>query len=789
MRIIFVIIFSFLLVEVHKTYGQTSDYLKGRVLNSELEPLEGAVVSTQYGSVVTTNDSGHFTILAISQGSMALTARALGSYDTTVIIQIQKGMNEAIIICQKNPQALQPVTVTAEKKESNLQHTPIAVSAFGAQKIRNYRIWSLEDISAIAPNIFTSVTSDVPQISIRGITQNGGGSFDPPYAIYIDGVMQYDANSMITELYDVERIEVLRGPQGTLYGKNATAGVINVVTAKPGNATSGYVEASLGNRGTQRHVVSLKAPLVKNKLYAGIAGFYNRSDGYIRNAYDNSKFDRRSSYSGNLNLRFLPSDHWKLLLNIKSQCNSAHGVFPFISYTDKEAIKSYTTNQNVTGEQRRNFVNASLSVQNNNRLFAISSVTSYQYSDRMIYNGAWDFDWTADDFSYSSYLGKPSDNAAKALMQELRFSNRSKKDKLQWLVGAFYSYYDRNEMGMLSLGQKAAELGDPYAPYGLYTPLDVYNTSFAFFGQGMFAVTERLRVTGGLRYDWEQKHLTTRTDLVKEGVPSMHLVDLTKMKGTYKALSPRLNISYHFSPRLMAYFNYARGFRAGGLNTRTRSSDYFTYAPEFTSNYEVAVRSNLLNNRLMANLNLFLIDWNDMQVTMFIPGGAGNYALQNAGGARSKGIELEVSAILKKGLSLDYNFGYTRGRYSKLTVPDLPTKTEADAAGRVLINQPALTSMLAPQYTHPVLPGIGALIRLEYIISGTQYFDFLNAIRQDAYCLLNAKAGMTSRHADIFVWGRNLTNQHYLAGIYASGAPFAIPANPVAFGITLTGRL
>lgn len=790
MRLIRSIVAISVLLSADKCWGQSPiANIAGYVVNVQSEPLEGAIIrmpSTDKHAI--SSDNGFFRIPDVGEGSITLTVSALGYYDTVFPVTVLPGENHITIRCTENPIVLNPITVTAEKKQTNLQHTPLAVSVLNAKKVRDYRIWALEDIGVVAPNFHTSMISDVPQLSIRGIAPNGGGSFDPPYAIYIDGVMQYDMNSMITHLYDIERIEVLRGPQGTLYGRNATAGVIHIITSQPGNETTGHAEVSFGNRGLQRHTVGVKTPVVKDKLFVGISGYYHKTHGFVTNAYDNSDFDRNSGYGGNFHLRYLPRDDWRMTLNIKNQFTASRGVFPYISYNDSEAIRNYRTNQDATGDQRRNFLNASLSVENENTLFVVNSITSYQYSDRMIYDGAWDFDWTADDLSRSMYLGNPSDNASRAVMQELRLTNPSKKGRLKWIAGGFYSRYDRNEDGMLWIGEKVAAMGDPYAPYGLRTPLDIRNTSFALFGQVSFALTTKLKLTGGIRYDWETKKQTTQTDMVKVGMPTTALIKRKTMQDDYKAVSPKLNIAYDVSPEIMTFLNYARGFRAGGLNTRIRSADYFTYGPEFTSNFEWGIRTSWFDNRLVANCNAFYIYWNDMQVTVFIPGGAGNYALQNTGRAKIKGLELEISAMPLKGLTIDGNFGYTHGRYAQLAVPDIATGTKTNAKGHVLINQPVTTSMLAAQYSRAVSGMLNAFVRGEWIHTGTQYFDLLNTIKQHPYSLINTRVGISSRHIDITLWARNLLDSHYLAGIYASGSPLAIPASPVSYGITVTSR-
>src|SRR5690606_19446566 len=246
--------------------------LSGTIYDDENNPVKEAIVSIDRLSLTArTDEKGTFLFSDIVPNTYAISVSADG-YDTKsqsvsvnpneeTIVEIR--LQQSSTILETLTITLETLTITAEKRETILQKTPVSVSVLNAQKVEDYRLWSLSDLSAVVPNLFIpNGGSDFPFYSIRGMYSN---SIDQSVAVYIDGVMQYDAESTMRNLYDIERMEVLRGPQGTLYGRNAMAGVINIITKKPGNVTSGYADISFANYGTQRYTAGIKTPLVDNK--------------------------------------------------------------------------------------------------------------------------------------------------------------------------------------------------------------------------------------------------------------------------------------------------------------------------------------------------------------------------------------------------------------------------------------------------------------------------------------------------------------------------------------------
>jgi iron complex outermembrane receptor protein len=206
---------------------------------------------------------------------------------------------------------------------------PLSISAISSRQVNEYRLWNNKELTAIVPNLYSANSGDDRNVTaIRGIATT---SYDPAVTTYIDGVNQFSLDTYIANLSDVERIEVLRGPQGTLYGRNAMGGVINIITKQPGNTLTGYAEINIGNHNQQRYSAGIKIPLVKNKLFFGVSALYNTRDGYYKNDFNNTSFDRQNAYMGNYYLRFLPNSKWTITLNAKHQENRNNGPFTLVN--------------------------------------------------------------------------------------------------------------------------------------------------------------------------------------------------------------------------------------------------------------------------------------------------------------------------------------------------------------------------------------------------------------------------------------------------------------------------
>ncbi|MDL5511104.1 TonB-dependent receptor [Arenibacter sp. M-2] len=767
---------------------QTSGSLIGTISDINGQPIVNASIlmeDTHKGTA--TDQLGKFKLYDIEPGEHSFKITALGYESVFKSIVINANKEHRLNITLKESSiGLQEVVITAEKRETVLLETPIAISVLSSKKMEDYRLWSMRDLSAVVPNLLIShVGSDLPSYTIRGMYSNAR---DQAIAVYVDDIMLYDYNNLLN-LYNIERVEILRGAQGTLYGRGAMAGVINIITKKPGNTTNGFGEASIGNYGTERYSAGVNTPIVKNKLFVGISGSYNKADGYYTNIFDNQVFDKNGQLEGHLSLRYLPSENWALTLNAKAQKTFNHGTFPYIANDSIALSDGFITDQNVKGVHHRQWYNTSLSIKHHGKWFDVTSITGFQYRNIFIKNGLWDGDWSSYDFYEIGYGGSPKDNSGRTFTQEIRFNSKDEKSsRFNWTTGAFYIHHPEKETTLLVVGEDAGTmLNDPYAPYTLKTPSKLTNDGYAFFGQATYKPTPKLNITAGLRYDRETKVRYTQTTMIKEGLPDTELVERTRLSGKYKALSPKVNVSYLPGKRTMVYANYSRGFRAGGLNAISSDPDLYAYDPEFSNNYELGYKSDWFDQKLFGNLTFFYTDWSDMQVTAFgnTPAETGT---RNTGNSRIKGMELEIMTVPLKGLNVDYNFSFNHGRYTKLTKPDVSTGKEIDLKGNWLIMQPEFTSMFAVQYTTNLSKEIKGTIRGEWSSIGKNYLNIENSVKQNPYSLFNTKVGVSYKKTDVHFWARNIFNKRYLSFVYPSGAPYTTLGLPATFGVSILSK-
>src|SRR5205809_5088474 len=342
-------------------FAQNSTKLSGRVTDAGSNPISDVTVHLLNTNIaVFTDAQGNYVIGNVKAGNYTISYSAVGYATQNKNVEITAASNNADVQLADATTQLDDVVVTAEKKEESLQKIPVSITALSSKQVNEFRLWNSKELTAIVPNMYSNNSGDERNVtSIRGITTT---AYDPAVTTYIDGVNQFSLDTYIGTLFDVERIEVLRGPQGTLYGRNAMGGVINIITKQPSDITNAFAEINIGNYDQQRYTVGLRTPLVKNKLYFGIAGVYNKRDGFYTNTFYNNSYDRLNTFTGNYYLKYLPSARWSITLNAKNQNNRNHGAFPLSGTVEDAFASPFKIAQNAVAEMIDNTLNASLSV-------------------------------------------------------------------------------------------------------------------------------------------------------------------------------------------------------------------------------------------------------------------------------------------------------------------------------------------------------------------------------------------------------------------------------------------
>ena len=704
-----------------------------------------AVLNSTQGA--TCDQEGQFA-LALPPGHYQLAISAVGYATLIRPVDVAAGTNAPLFLqLQEQGRALDEVVVTAEKTETDVQRTPAAISVLTARQLREYRVWSFSDLSALAPSLQTVEHGGSTSAVFLNIRGTMGLHSQSAVATYVDGVYQFESFSVPLQLNNVARIEVLRGPQGTLYGRNAFGGVINIITKKPTNRPEGAVEIDAGNYGQQRYHLSFGTPLVPNKLFVGASGQFTQRRGIYTNSATGQPFDRPQSIAGGLNLRYLPTTRLSVELISRFERNDDLGSYPWVTSEQAAREHPYVIGRSVSNRERRLNVNASAQVRYETPQVVFTSISAYLSYAKSLPEFL-DGDFTAADLSKAHSTDRVRD-----FTQELRVaSNPARTGPLSWTAGT-YLWVAPN--GSNDFEQVNTPVGKPASTF--YRNSTLNNRGLAFFGQAAYRLVPALTVTAGLRYDHETRNLTQARKTVAHDGTESQVFPLTGFGASFGALTPKGILSWQATDRTLVYGQYARGYRAGGLNVFAPTPADVPFGPEHSNNYELGMKNTLLTNRLQLNLTGFYLQQLDQQITV-IEGSS--FLTRNTGDMRNLGAELELAALPAQGLRLEWNASLSRAEYARLST--VVAGRNQDLAGNEPLFNPAAASFVALQYSRPVGKEWTAFVRGEHRYSGAYYLNFDNVVRQSPFHVFNARAGGRYRGYELAAWVRNLADVHYL---------------------------
>jgi iron complex outermembrane receptor protein len=767
----------FIFLTKFNLFAQSQSPISGIVIDKSGKGIENVSIRVLNSTKGSFSDAeGKFTINEVSSGALELSKVGY----TTAIVSASG--NAVSITLSESYTQLEAVVVTAQKLEEDAQLIPASISAISSKQIENYRIWNTRDITAIVPNLYSANPGDNRNVtSIRGISSS---SYDPAVATYVDGVNQFNLDTYIAQLFDVERIEVLRGSQGTLYGRNAMGGVINIITKQPTNKTTGFIELNLGDYGQQRYSAGIRTPIVSNKLFFGASFIYDKANGFYKNDLTNSNFDSKSSFTGNYFLKFLATSALSFTLNIKHNNNRNNGAFPLAGSLDDALSQPFRVNQNATTKLVDNVFNGSLTAAFNSSVVNFTSQTSYQ-SNYRYYDTPIDGDFSPlDIITIANNYGKDWNNV-KVLTQEFKLTS-VESSRLKWTAGAYGYYQDSPNKQALHYGEFAGFIGVPneFLFSNNISTTKAKNYGVAFFAQTTYPLSDKLELTSGLRYDYERKQLSVLGEFQPDSSPTAFITRSdTTAAVSFNAISPKTTLAYHLTKEQQIFFSYALGFRTGGLTQLSSDPSQpplFSYEPEYSTTLEIALKNTFYNNRLKLNLSAFHTQVTDVQIpTLVLPEAI--TITRNAGNLVSNGIEFETSATPIEGLQFDFNTGFVDAYYKTLT---LSSNGEAkNYNGNKALFTPSFTMLFAGQYQVKVADKLKVLVRGEWSSVGDQYFDLANTLRQPGYNLINIRSGIFYETFEIMFWMRNVTNKNYVAYAYDFGA--AHLGNPKNYGVTI----
>ena len=654
------------------------------------------------------------------------------------------------------------IVIKASKDNVTFKSIPASVSVISSASIADNQIQSLSEISSTAPNFFmpdygSKLTSPV---YIRGI---GSRINSPSVGLYVDYVPYFEKAAFDFDFFDIKRIEVLRGPQGTLFGRNTMGGIVNIVTTSPMDYTGTHLNLSAGNYGTYS-VNGGHYGKLGSKFGYSIALNYVHNDGFYNNQFTGTQVDKLNSYGVRNRLIYEVSK--KLTIeNIIGYELSRQGGYPYGLYNDSTMLAE-EINYNQYSSYNRALFSDALLIKYSTSGFDLTATTSYQYLD--------DLQDIDQDFTPASLFFISQKQKQNMLSQEVLMRSNG-KHKYNWLFGAngFYQAFDN-----------AVNVDSYAASLSYLKTYDHKIGGYAFFHQSSLNdfIAKGLTITGGIRVDSENDQLDYTYDRNLKEVQS-NLADTIYPSLESLEIIPRMAVNYTLMKSSL-YLVIARGYKTGGFNSTFERPEDLTFNPEYSWNYEIGVKTPLLKNFIYADIALFYINWKDQQIYQTVPSGRGSM-LKNAGHSVSKGGELSFKTRLVKGFEFNIAYGYTNAtfisyelnsttNYNGYFLPYVPRHTiSLQATKSIQIHNSVLLDNIR--------------LNLLYRGAGKIYWNEKNSVSQPFYGLLDARVSFIRETMQFDIWAKNLMNTYYEAFYFeALGNKYVQIGKPAQIGINLS---
>ncbi len=698
---------------------------------------------------------------------------------------------------------LQEIVVTAQRRAQTQQNVPIAVSTVTANQLRSAGVAGTETLAVTVPGlVFSRSTANGGTPFLRGVGSTlATPGFEPAVATYIDDVYIGASTGNLMSFNNIEQIEVLKGPQGTLFGRNATGGVVNIRTRRPSHDTAVDVRLSYGNFDTLSGGLYATTGLTDTLAINFAASGSHQGKGYGRNVITGEETLKSEDFAIRSQLLWEPTADTSLLISgdyakIKSDTGMNATIFPGTKGIDGSGFPGrYLSSHSPIDRNLIEQYGVSGRADHDFGGLRIASITAYRYSGAV-------FGIDNDGGPTSLFRGDvyPS---TRTLSQELQLLS-PKDSPVQWLGGLYYFYADARDYPFQTSGALAN------GGAGVRTWSRQILRSYAGFADVTFPIMTATKLTIGLRYSADYLHETARRE-TNAGVPMPPNVN---ERVDFSKLTYRVVLDHHFARDVMVYGSYSRGFKSGGYNLTSPvtviggvSLPSAPVAPEVIDAYEIGLKSEFLDRRLRLNLAAFHYDYKNLQVTSVSNGVP--QAL-NAAAAKVDGVDLEIVALPVRRLTISASAEYLHARFSSF--PNGPTVIQnpascatltttapvtgggttcfADLTGRPTARAPEFTGSITGTYTLPTNVGDFSISSTFYHNSGYGW-DPDNQLKQPKYQLLNGALSWASpdKSYEVSIWGKNLTNSYYFTFVSSSNFKFSgSPEAPRTYGVTLTGR-
>ncbi|MBG4905923.1 TonB-dependent receptor [Pseudomonas aeruginosa] len=728
--------------------------------------------------------------------------------------------------------ALGKVTVTARRREEDSQKVPTPITVLGGETLEAQRISRVQDLQQVLPSVNVAyIHARQSSVAVRGIGNNpASDGLEGSAGIYLDNVYLGRPGMAVFDLLDIEQLELLRGPQGTLFGKNTTAGVLNISTRAPTFTAERTVEVSGGQDGYFQGRGTVSGPLGET-LAGRLSAYRTRDDGYIKNIHDDNYLNGGERQGARGQLLFEPNEdfslRWIADYNEEDSSNGSMVVYGAAErFWQRAALVGASPLRdpqrrkvNINGRQHVSVHQGGSSLEANWNLaggYRLTSISAYRY---------WHFTPANDEqLNVSAINDTGVEVHDRQFSQEIRLASPT-GGAFDYVVGA---YAFRQNLGnktftsygpladLYLLGANLGALNDTYSKANGKIETD----SFALFAQGTWHLTERLDFTAGLRGTYEEKNAKVErfAPLGGAAVGGVGAAVRNGQLGAYDsgdlsqynfAPSALLSLSYQFSDDLLGYASLSHGEKSGGVNLAVGSApsagaDSLLVGPERANDAELGLKSTLFDRRLLLNANLFWTGIHGYQATTLYQAPGSTQLVQvlaNAGSVRSRGLEFEATALPLRGLTLNFNGSYNDVTY--LSFKDAPCPAEVstrpgapsscDLTGQRVVGASKWIANLNGEYQWRLddrfQPYVSASYAYRSAAEGT--LDNSDLAKIDGYALVNLAAGLRSDlgdgQLDTSVWLKNAFDKDYYLSAFASinGSYTASVGQPRTLGVSL----
>lgn len=809
--------------------AQNVNQLTGKVSDISGAPLVGATIQIEETMNGTVSDiNGAFTLNDLGQEPFNLTIAYLGytTIQRTLNPNEISGSMDFVMIADEL--RLGEVTVTAQKREQEIQDVPISISVMGRAKIEKLGTNNLDELSDFIPGLNIQVQSNQrPGYVIRGITSDGNDpNSQPRVSVYYDNIPINRASGAVVEPYDMQRVEVIKGPQGTLFGRGAQIGAVHFIPAKPKNVNEGGIKASYGSYNSMNLTGYVNTP-ISDKAAFRIAGTVDRMDGFVNNTFGGS-LNGKNTIAGRASLRLLPSDRFSINLMLDYQNDDAPGVAFVTKNLANQNGESGVFIDNASLEQGED-----LETSKNNTLSSLqlrydisdqsslTSISSYRWHDA--------FERYDADGSAARTLDFSEENKANQFYQELRL-NSQVSQKLFTVLGASYFTedvdrefifrFDEQSVATFFFLRDPSQIVDENGEPRLFTALPQsipglggaplptnhaesrfqtgVNSSFQLFFDGTYEISDAFSLSGGLRLVFDNISVAERNEFVESSDASVlgnltrrapnlfsPILDFPETETSSTAITGRLVAKYDLDENSNIYASYSRGRRPEAIEFRN-DGETEILASETVDNYELGFKTNV-GNKTLFGISTYYHSYSNFRTTAFIDiddltMGTPEVFQSNAGEATAFGIEMDFNSQLSEQFILFGNYNYIRARFAD----EDSEGNEQEYAGNMFRLTPDHSFAIGFDYNIATATDLNYFITPSFTFKSKHFFDDANPVDadnpndsslnsnqfQDAYGLLNLNIGVDipKNSLSLTLFAKNLLDQNYVIDAGNTGA-------------------